>query len=273
MLMIKETEKLTKSNQSVERMLLLLEALAGEPAPVRLNEFAKRMEMNQSTVLRFLTTLQRFGYVAQDQEGRYSMTMKICALSGLVSSHNELKGICAPYLRSLTQIFGESAILSIEQDMQVLYIDVVTASAQQVLTTVQRIGNLSPMHCTGSGKLFLCDYALNDIDRFIAIRGLERRTDHTITAREDLLSEIDIVRQHGYATDNEESVQGVRCIAAPVRDYTGRTAAAVSISGPSFRMTDALIYEKMPFLLDATHEISVRMGFGELGIGKKQTKK
>ncbi len=266
---IKETEKLTKSNQSVERMILLLEELARETGPVRLNEFAKRVGMNQSTVLRFLTTLQRFGYVAQDQTGRYSMTMKICALSGLVSSHNELKDICAPYLRSLTQIFGESAILSIEQDMQVLYIDVVTASAQQVLTTVQRIGNLSPMHCTGSGKLFLCNYDSNGIDRFIAMRGLERRAERTIVTKEELLGEIDLVRRHGYATDDEENVQGVRCIAAPVRDYTGRTAAAISISGPSFRMTDALIYEKIPFLLDAAHEVSVRMGFGEIGMSQK----
>ena len=254
-------EKRTQSNQSVEKLIALLEQLAREPEPVRLLAFAKRMEMNQSTVLRFLTTLQRMGYVAQDGEGRYSLTMKICALGCQVSSHNEIKNISAPYLRSLAQIFGESAILSIEQDREVLYIDVVTPSVQQTLTTVQHIGSLSPMHCTGSGKLFLCNLDPGGLDRFLADRGLERRTDKTIVTRERLLEEIAEVRSRGYATDDEENVQGVRCIAAPIRDYTGRIIAVISISGPLLRMTDALTREKLPFLLDAARKISLRVGY------------
>jgi DNA-binding IclR family transcriptional regulator len=261
-----ERIKTTQSNGSVEKLIRVLELLARQTKPLRLRDFAEIAEMNSSTALRYLTTLQRSGYVAQEKDsGCYYMTMKICALAGLVSSHSEVKQICAPYLRSLSQIFTESVNLSIEQDMQLLYIDVINGKAQ-MLTTVQRIGNTAPLHCTGSGKLFMLDYDDAQLDQYIAVKGLVALTEKSITKREVLAEELERIGSVGYAWDNEECSLGARCIAAPIRGYTGKVVASVSVSGPISRMQDSFIYERLPFLLDAAREASYRMGYSPLGV-------
>ena len=258
---MRSDEKLTQSNQSVEKVIKMLELLSKQTKPMRLSDFTELLEMNGSTVLRYLATLQRLGYIAQEKDtGKYYMTMKICRLADQVSSHNEIIQICAPYLRSLSHIFLESANLSIEHEMRLLYIDVVNGNVQ-MLTTMQRIGNTAPLHCTGSGKLMLLNYDDNKIDHYIAVRGLTVMTENSLATKEALLRELEKVRAAGYAWDNQELSLGARCIAAPVYNYKGDIAAAISISGPISRMTDEMIYERLSFLLDAVKEASFRMGY------------
>jgi DNA-binding IclR family transcriptional regulator len=111
------------------------------------------------------------------------------------------------------------------------------------------------------GKLLLLGFTPRQLDSFIATKGLPALTEKTITTREALIEELARVKEKGFAFDNEEYEPGARCVAAPVYDYTGRIVAGVSISGPLTRMTDEHIYEKLPYLLDAAREISLRMGW------------
>lgn len=250
-----------KSNQSTEKLLLLMETMSMLNEPVRLHDLSGMVGMNASTVLRFLAPLQRRGYVAQDAENnRYYMTFKLCGVAHNIRSRLNVRNIAMPFMRNMAQIFKESTNLSVEDDMAVMYIEVV-GGPSKTLMTMQRIGHIAPMHCTGVGKLFLLEYDAQRLDQFIAVKGLPRFTPNTITDKESLLLELDGIRNRGYAFDNEECEEGARCIAAPIRDFTGAVAACVSVSGPATRMTDEHIYANLPFLLEATEQISYRLGW------------
>lgn len=118
-----DTTKATPSNQSSEKLLTVMEALSYEDTPVRLQDLSKKLSMNASTVLRFLSTLQSKGYVQQESgNGRYFLTYKICSMANRVIAHTSIRNISAPYLKTISQIFGETANLSVEQNMLVVYI-------------------------------------------------------------------------------------------------------------------------------------------------------
>ena len=257
-----DSAKTTKANQSVEKVLNIIEILSKQNEPVRLQDLSQKLDMNASTTLRFLTTLQRKGYVAQQKESqRYYLTFKICTVANNISSHISLRDIAITDLKRLSNIFLEPVNLAIEEDMTVVYIEVANGP-NQGLRTMQRIGNVAPMHCTGVGKLMLLNYDNRQIDKLIERKGLQRFTDATIMTKEGLLAELGNIRKQGYAYDNEECEAGVRCIAAPVRDYTGKTVAGISVSGPAFRMTDEYIDSKRQYLLDAAQQISIQLGYG-----------
>lgn len=251
----------TQTNQSSDKLLRLLEIMTEQSEPLRLQDIARVTGMNSSTVLRFLTALQRRDYVAQDMDtGRYFLTFKICALAQNISTFFDIRNIAMPFMRNVSHLFSESCNLATENDMTVVYIAVANVPGNTLMST-QRIGNVAPMHCTGVGKLFLTDYSPTELDRLVAIKKLPGFTEYTITAPDVLRAELEKIRAQGYAFDNEECEVGARCIAVPIRDYTRKIKAGISVSGPAVRMTDAHIFTHLPYLLEAAEQISIRMGW------------
>jgi DNA-binding IclR family transcriptional regulator len=251
----------THVNQSSDKLLLLLETMATQSEPLRLQDIARLCEMNASTALRFLKALQKRQYVDQDAEtGRYYLTFKLCVLAQNVSAFFDMRSLVRPFLRSVSQIFSESCNLAVERDMTVIYIEV-EKGPNKMLMSMQRIGNVAPLHCTGVGKLFLTDYSPVALEQLVAIKGLTQYTKHTITDPNALKAELDNIKKVGYAFDNEECEDGARCIAVPLRDYTGKIKAGLSVSGPVVRMTDKHIFFHLPHLLDTAELISFRMGW------------
>jgi DNA-binding IclR family transcriptional regulator len=237
--------------------------MAQQEEPMRLQDIARRLKMPASTALRFLTALQNRDYVAQAIDtGRYSLTFKLCGLADNIRANQSLRNIGLPFLRSVASAFDESVNLSIEYDMSVMYIEAVQGPSK-TLMSLQRIGNIAPLHCTGVGKLLLLEYSPSQLERILAIKGLPGYTDNTITSRELLERELNQIRMRGYSFDNEECEKGVRCVAAPIYDYTGKIVAGISVSGPVTRMTDGHIRNNLADLLDAAREISARLGWME----------
>lgn len=255
--------KVTKEsqyNQSVYKVLRIMELLAEEREPMRLLDISKSLKINSSTALRFLATLEKYGYVTQEKDtSKYYLTFKICTLANKVSSGIDIRDTVRPYLKQLSKVFGESTCLGVEQDMKIVYIDVVEGP-DQMLRSMQRIGNIAPMHCTGIGKLFLLNYSDLEVDKFIEIIGLKRFTENTLTSKEQLLDELAKIRECGYAYDNEECEIGARCVAFPIYDYTNKVVAGMSITGPSSRLTDSFINSRLQYLDKAATEISQKMG-------------
>ncbi|MDR2909518.1 MAG: IclR family transcriptional regulator [Oscillospiraceae bacterium] len=261
---IRDKKTPARVNLSSDKLLSILEIMAEQPEPLRLYDIARLCGMNASTVLRFLSALEMRNYVAQDMDtGRYFLTFKICALAQSMSaSHAGIRSVAMPFLRSVSHVFSESCNLAIENDLSIMYVEVVSGP-QKTLMSMQRIGNIAPMHCTGVGKLILTDYSTAELDRLLAVKKLTGYTQNTITARPVLLRELSKVKAAGYAFDNEECEVGARCVAAPIRDYTGRIIAGLSVSGPTARMTDRHIRECLPCLLDSAGQISLRLGWEE----------
>ena len=256
-------EKVTRPNQSSEKLLRLMEVLSEQDEPIRLHDLAKEADLNISTTLRFIMTLQNTGYVAQDPStDRYYMTYKIVRLANSILSRMNICRICEPFLKQLVNISGESANLTIEQDMQVVYILVINnPSYISMVQQPKRIGNIAPMHCTGTGKLMLLNYSEKELDHLISVRGLQQYTQNTITSKEALLKELDQIRAQGFALDNEECEPGKRCIAVPIYDYSNRIMAGISISLPTIRYTEDIQNQLLKHLLDAGESISQQFGY------------
>ena len=248
-------------NKSGEKLLSIFEYLVLQETPLRLLDISKGLGINQSTVLRFLTTLINCGYVEQDPETlRYTPTYRVCTLASHVNRDRKLVEAARPALLWVAEIFRESVSMSVESHMQAVYVDVVRG-ADSALIAFQQIGGVSPMHCTGNGKLLLLNYTGEELDTYIREKGLKRYTEHTITTREGLLAELKAIRERGYAYDEEERDLGIRCAAFPVRDLSGRVVAGISVSGPKERMRDEVIADKLPVLRAAAEEISGKLGY------------
>jgi DNA-binding IclR family transcriptional regulator len=252
--------KKTQTNQSSEKLFSIIELLAEADGPMRLLDISQALHINTSTALRFLNTMLKCGYVLQDADSlKYYLTFKICTVANKISSKLNIRSLAAPYLRALSGIFGESVCLSVEQDMKVVYIDVVEGP-DQMIRSMQRIGSVAPLHCTAVGKLFLSQYTAEKFEKFTAA-GLTKFTPNTLTSKPLLEKELARVNRQGYASDNEECEIGARCVSCPVRDNTGKIIAGISVTGPAIRLTDELISENIRHLIKATAELSRLLGY------------
>lgn len=254
-------EKLTKKNQSVEKIFQIIEAMAESSGPVRLQDLSQKVQYPASTTLRMLNTLLSYGYVNQDVEtSKYSLSMKFCKIGEAVKSQFSIRDLIRPYLHELSEKCQESACLAIEQDMTVVYIDVVEGP-DKMLRTMQRIGKSAPLHSTGVGKLMLVNYSQDQLEAFVQKRGLEPLTEKTITSLEALRKELDKVKTNGIALDDEECETGARCVAAPIRDYTGKVVAGISVSGPTSRITMERVVHIKGIILGIAGRASNKLGF------------
>lgn len=248
--------KQTLSNQSVEKTLRIIETLASSPTPMRLSELARQVEMPSCTVLRMVGTLIEQGYAYQEEEGlrRYALTTRFLGIGQMAAEHISIREIAHPYLIRLSSLTGESSCLAISENDAVRYLDV-TEGNGSLITIRQRIGGSAPMHCTGSGKLFLMQYSTEKLKNYVSRNGLASLTVHTLTTLEDLQYDLNNCLKRGYALDDEECEIGMRCVATPIRDMQGNVVAALSVSGPISRMT-RLRYETeiVPQLLEAAHK-------------------
>ncbi len=249
-------EKLTKTNQSVEKTLQIIETMASAREPLRLAEIAQQVQMPASTTLRMINTLVQQGYAYQEPNTlRYGLTLRFTQIGSQVSAQLSIRDIAHPILVKLSKDFKESACLAIEEDMEVIYIDVVDGP-DGMLKITQRIGKRAPMHSTGVGKLMLTQYSPEKLARLLERKGLARLTPNTVSTMEDLQKEMELIRQRGYALDDEECELGARCLAAPVRNFEGKIVAAISLSGPISRMNLKRITEVAPSLMEAANEIA-----------------
>ena len=143
------------SNQSTEKAFAVLELLSEAQGPMRLRDISTALGLNSSTALRFVNALQNCGYAAQDPDTqRYYLTFKICRVANQMRSHTELLPIVRPFMEALFQEIHEALCLAVEQDMCMLYLDVRMRQNQRLMN-MQQVGNSSPLHSTGIGKLLL----------------------------------------------------------------------------------------------------------------------
>ena len=253
------------SNQSTEKVMLVLEALAKQDQPVKLIDLSRETKMNSSTLYRFLVALQNTGYVIQhESSGKYELNLKICYLSDLVKSRFSIATALHSFVVEASALFFESAHLAEKVDNKIVYIDNVTATSQSLVIR-QHIGKTAPLHCTGIGKLFLSEYDDSTLDSFIEDIGIPAYTQHTFSTKGALKEELRMIREQGVSYDNEECEIGVRCIAVPIRDYTGKTVAGLSISGPTSRITKELISSNLSAFIDIANRASAELGFPATG--------
>lgn len=258
----KQTDKIESASQSAEKLLIIMEYLASCRLPVRLQDAAESLNMTQPTLFRYLKALMKLNYAYQDEETlRYGLTWKVCKLGRNLSGHLGLRNICAPRLNELASSFNAGACLVIMQDYVSVYLDL--ADTDNTLRhSLRHIGKQAPLHSTGSGKVLLSSLTDRELEGFINVMGLPKLTENTLMDKEQLVRELNQIRRQGYAMDDEECEQGIRCISVPLRDFQNKTVAAISVFGPAEEMDNSRIANKiLPRLMEVSEEISARLGY------------
>jgi DNA-binding IclR family transcriptional regulator len=220
---------------SVRRALSVLDLFSVEHPELSLAEMARCMDVHKSSVLRILATLESAGLVAKDgRTGKYRLGLKILELAGRVLSRYDLRTVAGPYMEELARTSGEIIHLSIRDGDQIVYLD--KKGQGQVLTVATRIGGRHPAYASAMGKVLLAGMPPEESEALIGSSPRVALTPHTITDAAVLAEELARVRSAGYALDNEESFPGISCVAAPIRDRSGRVVAAISVTVPTQRM-------------------------------------
>lgn len=226
-----------KHNQSVTKALSIINLLAAAEGSLSLKEISKRLDLTPSTAHHIITSLKMEKFVEQEKGSRkYRLGIR-CYEIGLSDNYYKVLAEKAkPALESLARESGESANLAILVEGQITYIAQEQSTEKQIMKTFVTLGQRSPVHCTGVGKVLISELPEDEIKKIINTHGLKKFTASTITSADDLLKELEIVKQQNYAIDNEEREEGVFCVAVPLINSAGKTIASISLSGPIHRM-------------------------------------
>lgn len=247
--------------QSLDRAFELIEQLAGSPGGLQLSELTQRTGLHKSTVHRLLSALIARGYVAQEEQSkRYRLTLRLFELSGRVVDGIDVLDASRGVLEQLRDRVKEAVHLVVQEGADIVYV-FKAESRHGAIRMFSRIGMRRPMYCTAVGKSILAAMEDAQVEKIWNASVIREYTPHTIVSLPALMEELAVVREKGYALDNEENELGVRCIAAAIPDYRGRSRAAFSISSPASRMTDQHIAELTPEILDARRRIAESVGY------------
>ena len=245
--------------QSVERAVAILNAFSAEEPELGVTELADRLDLHKSTVHRFLVNLEAAGLVERNRHtARYRLGLRIFELGGLVLQQMSLWDEALPFLEGLVRDSGETGHLAVLDGGEAVYIEKV--EARKALRIPSAIGRGYPAHATSLGKLLLAHLTADARDLVLAERGLSRCTPNTITGRDRLNTELDLIRSQGFAVDDEEYEEGLRCIGAPIVGHTGHVVAAIGIGGPVTRVTPQRVGELAELVMSAAASLSRRMG-------------
>jgi DNA-binding IclR family transcriptional regulator len=231
----------------------LLELLQAEEEAKSLDELVTTSGLAKSTTHRLLANLIRRGYVEKNAAGRYSLGLKLLALGAAVRQRQNLRDLARPIMERLRDSLGETVNLGKIEGETVLYLE--TVESQQSIRVIGSLGIVDPVHATSIGKAILASLPLNERP---AIRHWKRLTAFTISGAQAFTAELEKVKAQGYAVDDEESMEGGRCIGVPILK-DGRPVAGLSISGPSSRIRKDRIREIAMVLKEASKEISDRI--------------
>ena len=222
----------TPAIQSLDRGLLILEAVGKSAEPVSLGPLAAMLGIDRSSAFRLANTLRRRGYLANSSAGRdYILGPSVWRLSHQYDWSKMLVTVAREHLKALAAETNETAHLAIREGRNALFIDHVTS--KHVVAVSGQTGEFVPLHCTSHGKALLADFQERDLSKLFGSKPLKAYTKNTIQTVRALAKECEAIRTQGFATDEAEYMEGVCCIAAPIRDVA--VIASIGISAPAAR--------------------------------------
>jgi len=228
---------------------------------IGVSELARLSGLNVSTTYRIASTFVKRGYLSRRQpRGKYSIGLKLVEFGSAVKRTIKVRDMALPVLERLNEIAGESVNLAVLDSNEAVYIEHIESHYDLRMFT--EVGNRVPLYCTGVGKVLLAYRGEEEVEQYLNGHNLTSYTKNTITDIAKLRSELAAVRREGIAVDDEEKELGVKCVATPVKDRNGNVVAALSVSGPSARLTSGKVRKLKSLVKDFGLEISRKMGYG-----------
>ena len=259
---MKPTKKTNRYNiRALDRAIRILSMLS-DGTPRTLTQLSEAVGMSSSTTFRLLATLSYHGFVQRDEEtGSYALGLASLELARAYLASSDIRREALPELEKLRNETAETVHLAVMDQMEVVYLEKLEGLHAVGLMS-SRVGGRAPAYCTGLGKVLLAYTPVELVRAHYGEKGLKRFSDRTITRLDELLEHLQEVRRQGYAFDLGEHEPEIRCIAAPVRDFSGKVVAAISVSGTAHRlnpvtMNSALINK----VRETARAISARLGY------------
>jgi IclR family acetate operon transcriptional repressor len=230
----RRTTRETPSIQSLDRGLLILETVGKSGAPVSLGHLAAILGIDRSSAFRLANTLKRRGFLANPSAGKdYILGPSVWRLSRKYDWSKMLATVAHDHLKALAATTNETAHLAVREGRKALFID--HAATSQVIAISGQTGELVPLYCTSHGKALLADLDEPGLKSLFGEKPLKAWTKNTILSIKTLAKACAEIRTKGFATDDSEFMEGVRCLAAPIRDRDGAVIASIGISAPVAR--------------------------------------
>ncbi|WP_127597249.1 IclR family transcriptional regulator [Nitratireductor alexandrii] len=237
-----------------------LEFIAQSRQGVGVRELARILRLTPATASRVVASLQASDMLDQDPDtARYHLGPRALKIAADHSRSINLHGVAESYLRDLVDATGETIFLGVLDGAEVVVINRI--DSPQPLRMAGELGTREPAHCTALGKIMLASKPTHERADLVAHLALEPGAGNRVMTREALEAVLEETAGRGWALDDEEHFEGVRCVAAGIVNSEGRTIAAISVSGPAVRMTDAKIAATVPTLRAMAAAISRRLGY------------
>jgi DNA-binding IclR family transcriptional regulator len=246
--------------QSIGRAFAILEEVARNRDGIGLAELSKRVGLHNSTTFHLVKTMVSLGYVRQLRDSkRYRIGRPLFALAASALDEVEMMSLATPVLEELSRETGESAHFSVHMGDAVVVL--ARTGGQGAFQLSDRVGAVRPAHCTALGKVMLAAMTDEQLGRFLRRAELKAFTSNTITSAEALRREIATVRRSGMAFDDGEFDAELRCVALPVRDFSGQVIGALGISGPVWRLSIEALQKRARQVRVAADRLSSEFGY------------
>ena len=244
--------------QSLSRTFDILEILSKEQKGLSLTDISNAVDLHKSTVYRLLSSLMERGYI-EKRDTKYRLGLEFVELCSIYLNSLELKTEAEPVLRDLSMITSQIAFLAIMTEKEIVYID--KMENYNSMRKYSIIGQRRPAYCTSLGKAFLMGMTDDEVREFMKTEKMVSVTPTTICDIDELLENVELSRKRGWALDNEEFEENIRCIGAPIYDYRGVTIAAVSSAWYVNVSQNKYLEKTAAHVMEAAAEISKRMGY------------
>lgn len=245
---------------SLAKGLRIVELLAAK-GPMSASQMAKLLDTSRAAAHRFLTTLRDLDYVEKTDGGKFSLTFKVLELGMKKLDNFEIRHIAHPFMQEISVAFGETVNLGHWDGRGIVHLYKI--NSREIFRLDVEMGGVAPAYCTGLGKAILAFLPEREREEYLATTTLDAISPKTITSPDKLREELIKIRKKGFAIDNEELSIGLRCVATPIFDYTGRPSYALSVTGPTQRMTDDKLHAVQAKLLQLCPAISRKIGAPE----------
>ncbi|MDR3565863.1 MAG: IclR family transcriptional regulator [Negativicutes bacterium] len=245
---------------SVDRAVEMLMLLGKHQRDMGVTELSRLLGVQKSTVHSLLQTLLLRGFVRQTDSGRYALGFGLIRLGEACASQLDLRTVARPLMSELAEETQEIALLAVLSGTELFILDKV--EPQRPFLIIPKFDFSITLHSTAIGKVLLAN-APQEIIEMVLERGFERFTPFTLTEREELLAEMETVRREDYAIGCDETIEGLTCIAVPLRDASGKVIAALSVSSASSVLAPGRYERVIGTLRDKGRSISERLGFSD----------
>lgn len=247
--------------ETIKRFFKIVDLLENS-SELRLKDIADKLEIDKSTIHRFLKTLLEYSFVRRNPDNkRYGLGLRFLNIATKLIGSIDIRNIAHPYLIELEEQSKETIHLTIFDGKRVVYIDKI--ESRKPIRMYSRIGNIAPINCTAAGKVILAFQSDDVISKIIENLDFFPLTDNTIGDKEEFIKALKDIRSKGFAIDDSEHEKNICCIAAPIRDYSREVKYAISISAIKSRVDLPELVAFKDVLIDKANRVSKEIGFVE----------